>query len=141
MSFSTDLENQLIEHEGLRLKPYRCPAGKLTIGVGRNLDDNGLSLEEVMALLRNDITVAMAACLRLFPSFLALSESRRRALIDMAFNLGEKRLGKFEGLRRAIAREDWAAARKSMENSLWHTQVGKRAKVLEEMMFAQGGTQ
>ena len=31
--------NQLVMDEGLRLKPYRCPAGKLTIGVGRNLDD------------------------------------------------------------------------------------------------------
>ncbi|MCP4280350.1 MAG: lysozyme, partial [Alteromonas sp.] len=33
---------QLIaQHEGLRLKPYKCTAGKITIGYGRNLDDNG----------------------------------------------------------------------------------------------------
>jgi hypothetical protein len=31
------IKAQLIRHEGLRLKPYRCTAGKLTIGIGRNL--------------------------------------------------------------------------------------------------------
>ena len=30
---------RLVLHEGMRLKPYRCPAGKLTIGAGRNLED------------------------------------------------------------------------------------------------------
>ena len=29
-------------HEGLRLGVYRCPAGKLTIGFGRNLEDKGI---------------------------------------------------------------------------------------------------
>jgi len=37
------LVDQIIEHEGLKLKPYHCPAGKLTIGVGRNLEDKGIS--------------------------------------------------------------------------------------------------
>ena len=31
--------------EGLSLKPYRCPAGKLTIGYGHNLEANGISEE------------------------------------------------------------------------------------------------
>ncbi len=31
------IKAQLVRHEGLRLKPYRCTAGKLTIGIGRNL--------------------------------------------------------------------------------------------------------
>jgi len=29
-----DLIEQLIDHEGLKLEPYECTAGKLTIGVG-----------------------------------------------------------------------------------------------------------
>lgn len=32
-----EITAQLIRHEGLRLTPYRCPVGRLTIGVGRNL--------------------------------------------------------------------------------------------------------
>ena len=40
------LKDQLILHEGLRLRVYTCPANKKTIGVGRNLEDVGLFPEE-----------------------------------------------------------------------------------------------
>ena len=36
------IKEQLVRHEGLRLKPYRCTAGKLTIGIGRNLDGRSI---------------------------------------------------------------------------------------------------
>jgi GH24 family phage-related lysozyme (muramidase) len=36
--FKENMIRQLTRHEGLRLKPYLCPAGKLTIGIGRNLE-------------------------------------------------------------------------------------------------------
>jgi lysozyme len=49
------IKEQLVRHEGLRLKPYRCTAGKLTIGVGRNLEDKGISQQEAYELLENDI--------------------------------------------------------------------------------------
>ena len=49
------IKAQLVRHEGLRLKPYRCTAGKLTIGIGRNLDDRGISLKEAYAMLESDI--------------------------------------------------------------------------------------
>jgi lysozyme len=48
------LADQLIKHEGLRLKPYHCPAGKHTIGVGRNLEDKGITEKEAVILLEND---------------------------------------------------------------------------------------
>jgi hypothetical protein len=50
------LQKQLIRHEALRLKPYRCSADKLTIGIGRNLDDVGITEEEAYFLLGNDIS-------------------------------------------------------------------------------------
>jgi len=37
--------------EGLKLKPYKCPAGKLTIGIGRNLEDRGITEQEAQMLL------------------------------------------------------------------------------------------
>ena len=49
------IKEQLVRHEGLRLKPYRCSAGKLTIGIGRNLDDCGISQSETYVMLINDI--------------------------------------------------------------------------------------
>ncbi len=45
------LEKQLRADEGERLKPYRCTAGKLTIGVGRNLDDRGITKEDLFQAL------------------------------------------------------------------------------------------
>ena len=53
--FHKKLANQLIKHEGLRLTPYRCPAGRLTIGIGRNLEDKGITEKEAVMLLKNDI--------------------------------------------------------------------------------------
>jgi len=49
------IEKQLIDHEGMEKKVYRCPAGKLTVGIGRNLEDKGITEEEALFLLRNDI--------------------------------------------------------------------------------------
>lgn len=134
MPFSDELEKQLIDHEGLRLKPYRCPAGKLTIGVGRNLDGGGISKEEALMLLRNDIGEAIAVCSQLFPLFQDLSDRRQRALIDMAFNLGETRFRKFVRLRAAVVRGDFAGAADEMLKSKWAAQVGKRAQTLAAMM-------
>ena len=48
-----NLIEQLKRHEGLKLKPYKCTADKLTIGVGRNLEDVGISEEEAEMLLQN----------------------------------------------------------------------------------------
>jgi lysozyme len=42
------LGKQLVIHEGLRLKPYRCSSNKLTIGIGRNIEDVGITEEEAM---------------------------------------------------------------------------------------------
>ena len=50
-----ELARQLIVHEGLKLYPYRCSANKLTIGVGRNIEERGIAEDEALYLLNNDI--------------------------------------------------------------------------------------
>lgn len=42
---------QLIIDEGIRLKPYKCSKGKITIGIGRNLEGNPLTPDECMTML------------------------------------------------------------------------------------------
>lgn len=54
------LKQDLVRDEGKRLKPYKDTVGKLTIGVGRNLDDVGISESEAMALLDSDIAAVFA---------------------------------------------------------------------------------
>ncbi len=53
-------------NEGMRLKPYRCSAGKLTIGYGRNLDDRGISAHEANDLFENDLIDAEMALGHMF---------------------------------------------------------------------------
>ncbi len=78
----------LQRHEGLRLRPYRDSTGKLTIGVGRNLDSVGLSEAEAYHLLDNDIDAAVNALTAVLPVFAALDDVRQEVLIDMCFNEG-----------------------------------------------------
>lgn len=118
----------LIRDEGLRLKPYRCSAGKLSIGVGRNLDDVGISKGEAEHLLANDIARAMVDLDRLMPGWRVLDPARRRALLNMVFNMGRPRFAGFRKLRAAVAAGDFAGAGEEALASRWAGQVGARAE-------------
>jgi lysozyme len=120
----------LVLHEGLRLRPYRCTAGKLTIGVGRNLDDNGITQAEAFALLENDIIAVEADLDRTWPWWRQMTDPRQQVLADMCFNLGVNRLGGFVNTIAAMKRGDYEAAADGMLASLWASQVGRRAQRL-----------
>ncbi len=120
--------------EGVRRRPYRDTVGKLTIGVGRNLDDLGLSDDEIDHLLINDISRSVADLDRALPWWRTLSPARRRVMVNMAFNLGITKLLGFTNTLRAIRRGDYAAAARGMLASKWAGQVGARARRLAEMM-------
>ena len=134
MSFRDIAKAQLRVDEGVRFKPYRDTVGKLTVGVGRNLDDVGLSAEEVDYLLENDITTAERTARVLFPTFDKLTDARKAVLINLAFNLGMPRLAQFKKLRAAVQEGDWEQAAVEMGNSLWASQVGARATRLIKQM-------
>ena len=127
------IEEQLILHEGLRLKPYRCTAGKLTIGVGRNLDDKGISKEEALFLLRNDIATVTTQ-LQKYDWYINADPIRQKVLVDMAYNLGVGGLLKFRKMIAALERGDYEGAADQMLDSRWAEQVGYRAVRLAEMM-------
>lgn len=150
----TELESQLIRHEGLRLSVYRCTAGKLTCGVGRNLDDVGLSADECKALgvtpadypklklteaqalllLRNDILRCQVDLDRNIPWWRALDAVRRRVIVDLCFNLGIGGLMKFKNTLAAVKAGSYEAAAQGMLASLWAKQVKGRATRLAQMM-------
>lgn len=135
MSMLTDLETQLIEHEGMRLDMYPDSVGIQTIGVGRNLEHVGLrSEDEARYLLRNDILHVQAELLRQLVWFENLDAVRQRVLLDMAFNLGTAGLMRFEKTLAYVAELQYAAAAQEMLDSKWARQVGRRAQVLSEMM-------
>lgn len=125
---------QLIRHEGLELKPYTDTVGKLTIGVGRNLTDNGITNEEAMLLLDNDLAKHGIELSKQYPVVGGLEPVRFFVLVNMAFNLGMPRLSKFKKMWRCIHNDDYVGASIEMLDSRWATQVGGRAVELSEMM-------
>lgn len=125
---------QLRLHEGERLKPYRCTAGKLTIGVGRNLEDRGISREESAMLLANDIANEERELLRALPWVAKLDEVRQRVLLDMSFNLGIVGLLGFKNTLATIQAGEYQRAAAMMLDSKWAGQVGARAERLARMM-------
>lgn len=128
------LKDILIQQEGLRLKPYKDTIGKLTIGVGRNLDDVGISENEAMMLLEIDINKVVSQANSL-PWFIDLSANRQNAILSMIFNVGLGGLLKFENMIEAIKNQDFKKASEEMLNSHWAAQVGDRAKFLADLML------
>lgn len=128
------LIKQLIKNEGLRLKPYTCTAGKLTIGIGRNLDDKGISEEEAMYLLKNDIEECEFQLNKELAFFKNLDMARQDVLLNMCFNLGINGLLGFKNTLAMIEAGNYEAAADNMLNSKWAYQVGDRAKELADIM-------
>jgi lysozyme len=128
------LLKMLMRHEGLRLKAYLCTSGKLTIGCGRNIEDVGITAEEALMLLDNDIHRSRVEATRAFPWFPGLIPERQDVILSMLFNMGMKRLSGFKGMISAIQKEDYELAASEMLNSKWASQVKGRAVELAEMM-------
>lgn len=128
------LVERLIKHEGLRLRPYTCPAGKLTIGVGRNLEDRGITEDEAMMMLQNDILTCRRECYANFFWFGEMDEVRQEVILEMCFNLGISRLKGFKKMLKACELKNYTLASQEMLTSLWARQVGQRAKNLAKIM-------
>ena len=114
--------------EGLRLKPYRCSAGKTTIGYGRNLDDVGITEREAEILLETDIRRSLADLDRALPWWRGLSGPQGRGLVNMRFNLGLTRLLGFKKMLAALQAGNGYWAADEALNSKWAHQVGARAR-------------
>ena len=124
----------LVEHEDLRLKPYKDSVGKLTIGIGRNLDDRGITRDEAFYLCANNIKEVEDDLDRDFPWWRQLDEVRQLVLADMCFNMGITVLSGFKRTLTAIQEHRFKDAARFMLESKWAEQVGRRAERLAEMM-------
>lgn len=124
--------------EGLRLKPYKCTAGKTTIGYGRNLDDIGINKEEADMMFDRDWDNATDYAKRLCKEngidYERLHKDRFYVLTDMCFNLGYVGTSKFKNMLSALKNGDYNTAANEMLDSLWAKQVGNRAIKLSALM-------
>lgn len=134
-----ELATQLTFDEGMKPKPYHCTAGKLTIGVGRNLDDVGVSGPEARFMLENDIRRVEKDLGWSLPWWSSLPPSCQQGLANMCFNLGVSGLLKFKRMIQALQSGDYEAAATEALDSLWARQVGERAERIAQQ-FRDGGT-
>ena len=106
MKVSKECINMIKHHEGVRFRPYRCPALLWTVGVGHVIDpshikvplndrknlpipdgwDRQLSATEADDILATDLASFERGVLRLCPS--GLTQSRFDALVSFSFNVG-----------------------------------------------------
>lgn len=133
--------------EGFRGQPYRDTVGKLTVGYGRNLDENGLALEELgelfsqqpmsvefaAYLLRRDVQAIEQDLARAIPWFNELDETRRYVLTNMGM-MGVKKVLGFKRMLAAMELQDWDLAARELLNSKYARQVGARATRLAKLM-------
>ena len=149
------LMKKLIAHEGLRLNVYKDSLGIDTIGIGRNLQDRGISKEELdeldipsikhvyeygiteadaIFLAENDVQIVEDELVRAHSCVEELDAVRQLVLIDMAFNLGVPRLCKFKKMWAAVPAKQFDIAAKEMLDSRWARQVKSRSTKLAHAM-------
>jgi len=124
----------LRRHEGVKNTLYKCTSDKWTIGVGRNLEDVGLSEEEIDMLLLNDIVRTKELMDDYIPWHSDLDEIRQEALINFVFNVGIGTTMKFKNAMAALKEHDYDTAATEMLDSNWAKQVGSRAIEITQMI-------
>jgi len=141
---TTTLRKMLILHEGLRqkayddataktLRPGKTLEGKLTIGVGRNLTDRGLTRSEIDFMLDHDIDRATRGA-AIYPWFSALNEPRQAVCVSMVFCCGPNGWRGFKKTHLALSKSRWDTAAIELLDSRFAEQVGDRALHLAEML-------
>lgn len=131
----------LTKHEGCKTEVYLCSEGIPTAGIGHALyaDEEmpvgtDVDMEQVLEWFKEDVDEAVADCCALFLNFASLPDQVQRVLVNMAFNLGRSRLGKFKNMITAVNEGNWEKAANEMVDSRWYNQVGNRSIELENWM-------
>ena len=125
------LKKLLIQHEGLRLKPYVDSLGHPTIGVGHKI--RPITHARAMELLQQDVDIAINGAMK-FHWFDGLSPVRKDVIISMIFNMGLRRFKTFKRMIAGLRKDDFVVAANELLDSLYHVQVGLRAEELAIML-------
>jgi GH24 family phage-related lysozyme (muramidase) len=153
----------LVEEEGVRYKTYICPTGYLSIGIGHNIDANGLppdilatfrdtgkitddQVEELFELSKQE---SIKVCHRVYGKefFESLSDIRKICLISMAFQMGEgweptpKRKGRglksFVKTNQDIKNQNWRQAGIRLRSSLWASKSQTPRRALRTILMLE----
>jgi lysozyme len=124
-----EAERLIKYHEGCELFPYKDTKGILTVGYGRNLDEVGISSDEALGMLANDIKIHVAE-LQQYPFWKKLNDHRRAAMIDFHFNVGDGVFREFKKTLKALEEQEWEVAAEELLDSQYAKQVGGRSSTI-----------
>ena len=143
------LKEQIKRHEGEVLEVYEYSLGYLTLGVGHLIREDDaefgepagtpVSQETVDRYYEADFDKHVDETIHLFESkggedFYSLPEDIQHVLVNMTFNLGGSRFGKFNNMWKGVVSCDWEKMAVEMEDSKWFGQVGRRSVELQDMV-------
>lgn len=131
------IRNRLVLEEGLKLTPYKCTANKLTIGVGRNIQDRGISHETAMQMLDEDIDIMVNELRENLSWFDKQNDAIQGVLIDLCFNMGISRLLMFVQTLKLIEQGQYAMAADELLDSKYAAMLPARSKRNAEILRAQ----
>ena len=136
---------QLKIDEGVVNEIYKDHLGYPTFGVGHLVlesdpefgQDVGtpVSEERTKECFEKDLDTAISECVALYgDDFTDWPGVVQEVLVNMMFNMGRTRLGKFNNFRKALEAQDWKQAGIEGRDSRWHKQVTNRAERLMERL-------
>ena len=137
---------QLKIDEGVVYAIYEDHLGYLTFGVGHLVLSGDeeyrmplgtpVSEERVVEMFEFDLDLHIGECVALYGKTLweGFCDEVQEILVNMCFNMGRTRLGKFKKMTAAMERRDWATAAVEGRDSVWYKQVGNRAERLMTRM-------
>ena len=131
------LKKQLVIDESCELFPYRCSSDKLTIGVGRNIQEVGISEDEAMYLLENDIKNVVSQCRSTFDWFDNLTSIRQEAIVNLVFNMGLSTFCKFKKTIAHLEKGEYELAGTELLDSNYARQVGQRSVRVANMIAGE----
>lgn len=143
-SLIDQIKEDLIKHEGYKDEIYLCSEGIPTFGIGHAIDESDpeytwpvgtpIEKERIDNAFELDCKEAIEDVTALFGDLTQYPDQCNRVLVNMAFNLGRTRLGKFKKMISAVKAKDYKEASNQMVDSRWYNQVGNRSIELENWM-------
>jgi GH24 family phage-related lysozyme (muramidase) len=137
---------QLKIDEGVVYEIYEDHLGYKTFGVGHLVLESDPEFGKpvgtkvanfrVLECFERDLDVAVSECKFLYgeATWDAFPDEVKEILVNMMFNMGRTRLGKFKNFKSALEAGDWKKAAVEGRDSLWYRQVTNRAERLMKRM-------
>ena len=141
MSFDREkLREELIRDEGVKFEIYNDHLGYPTFGIGHLVTEDDeehgkpvgtpVSEDRCWEVFDEDVEKFVTEVKKVYPDIDSYPDVVQRVLINMCFNMGAPRLGKFKNMKKAVEEGNWAQAAIEGRDSRWHKQVPNRAERL-----------